>query len=34
MLEETNSIAQLLQENEHVYLFSIELKKNTKAEMQ
>ncbi|WP_342715303.1 histidine kinase [Bacillus paramycoides] len=34
MLEEKNSIDQLLQENEHVYLFSIELKKNTKAEMQ
>ncbi|MGD6891142.1 histidine kinase [Bacillus mobilis] len=27
MLEEKNSIDQLLQENEHVYLFSIELKK-------
>ncbi|MES5865496.1 histidine kinase [Bacillus cereus group sp. RP32] len=34
MFEEKNSIDQLLQENEHVYLFSIELKKNTKAEMQ
>ncbi|WP_144614323.1 histidine kinase [Bacillus cereus] len=34
MLEEKNSIDQLLQENEHVYLFNIELKKNTKAEMQ
>ncbi|MHC2831552.1 histidine kinase [Bacillus sp. F9_6S_D1_P_5] len=34
MLEEKNSIEKLLQENEHVYLFSIELKKNTKAEMQ
>ncbi|EPC8421051.1 histidine kinase [Bacillus wiedmannii] len=34
MLEEKTAIDQLLQENEHVYLFSIELKKNTKAEMQ
>ncbi|KPU55802.1 hypothetical protein [Bacillus wiedmannii] len=34
MLEEKTAIEQLLQENEHVYLFSIELKKNTKAEMQ
>ncbi|PEO53290.1 histidine kinase, partial [Bacillus wiedmannii] len=33
MLEEKTAIDQLLQENEHVYLFSIELKKNTKAEM-
>ncbi|MCC2377429.1 MULTISPECIES: hypothetical protein [Bacillus] len=34
MLEEKTAIDQLLQENEHVYLFIIELKKNTKAEMQ
>lgn len=27
MLEEKTAIDQLLQENEHVYLFSIELKK-------
>lgn len=30
MLEEKNSIDQLLQENEHVYLFSIELKRTLK----
>ena len=34
MLEEKTAIDPLLQENKHVYLFSIELKKNNKAEMQ
>ncbi len=33
MLEEKKAIDQLLQENEHIYLFSIELKKHNKAEM-
>lgn len=33
ILEEKTAIDQLLQENEHVYLFSIELKKHNKAEM-
>ncbi|MBK5434032.1 histidine kinase [Bacillus sp. TH25] len=33
-IDEEPSIALLLKENEHVYLFSIELKKNNKAERQ
>ncbi len=33
-IDEETGIDLLLKENEHVYLFSIELKKNNKAEMQ